>query len=145
MAKSWLGKAALPDDVPYGTGHIGLLGTKPSYDMMQDCDALLVVGSSFPYAEFYPPRGKAKGIQIDRDGRMLSLRYPMEVNLKGHTRETLAALNPLLDRKRDRGWQQKIIANVQDWWRVIEAQAMNDANPINPAARVSRAISATAG
>ena len=132
VAKSWLGKAALPDDVPYCTGNIGLLGTKPSYDLMQDCDALLVVGSSFPYAEFYPPKGKAKGVQIDRDGRMLSLRYPMEVNLKGDAKETLAALWPLLDRKRERRWRERIVENVKEWWRVIDAQAMTQADPINP-------------
>jgi pyruvate dehydrogenase (quinone) len=132
VAKSWLGKAALPDDLPYCTGNIGLLGTRPSYDMMQDCDALLVVGSSFPYAEFYPPRGQAQGVQIDRDGRMLSLRYPMSVNLKGDAKQTLAALTPMLDRKRERGWQNKIVKNVKDWWEVVDARAMNEANPINP-------------
>jgi pyruvate dehydrogenase (quinone) len=132
VAKSWLGKAVLPDELPWCTGNIGLLGTRPSYDMMQDCDTLLVVGSSFPYAEFYPPKGHAKGIQIDRDGRMLSLRYPMSVNLKGDAKETLHALMPLLDRKRNRGWREKIVENVRDWWKVIDARAMNDANPINP-------------
>src|SRR5205085_6611799 len=104
VAKSWLGKAALPDDVPYCTGNIGLLGTKPSWDMMQDCDTLLVIGSSFPYSEFYPPVGKIKAVQIDVDGRMLSLRFPMDVNLKGDAKETIQALLPLLDRKRDRTW-----------------------------------------
>jgi pyruvate dehydrogenase (quinone) len=132
VAKAWLGKAAVPDDVPFCTGAIGLLGTKPSYDMMQGCDGLLVVGSSFPYAEFYPPRGQAKAVQIDRDGRMLSLRYPMDVNLKGDAKETLAALMPLIDRKRDRSWQNKIVDWNRDWQKVIEARAMNDANPINP-------------
>jgi pyruvate dehydrogenase (quinone) len=132
IAKSWLGKAAVPDDVAYCTGNIGLLGTRPSYDMMQACDALLVVGSSFPYAEFYPPKGQAKGVQIDRDGRMLSLRYPMEVNLKGDSKETLQALIPLINRKRDRSWHKKIIDNVKDWWEIIDARAMNEANPINP-------------
>src|SRR5438309_1355152 len=131
VSKSWLGKAVLPESVPYCAGHIGLLGTKPSWDLMQDCDALLVVGSSFPYSEFYPPKAKAKGVQIDRDGRMLSLRYPMSVNLKGDAKETLQALMPLLDRKRNRSWQRKIIDNVTEWWKVIEARAMNDANPIN--------------
>src|SRR5437773_130444 len=113
IAKAWLGKAVVPDDVPSCTGAIGLLGTRPSWDMMQQCDALLVVGSSFPYAEFYPPVGQARGVQIDRDGRMLSLRYPMEVNLKGDARETLAALLALLDRKRDRSWQNKLIEAVR--------------------------------
>src|SRR5439155_2599450 len=132
VAKAWLGKAVIPDDVPFCTGAIGLLGTRPSWDMMQDCDALLVVGSSFPYAEFYPPKGKAKGVQIDRDGRMLSLRYPMTVNLKGDSKETLEVLLPMLGRKRDRSWQEKIIENMKKWWEVINAQAMQEANPINP-------------
>ncbi len=96
VAKSWLGKAVIAEDVPFCTGHIGLLGSKPSWDLMQDCDTLLVVGSSFPYAEFYPKAGKAKGVQIDIDGRLLSLRYPMDVNLKGDAKQTLAALMPLI-------------------------------------------------
>jgi len=132
VAKAWLGKAVIPDDVPYCTGCIGLLGTKASYDLMRDCDTLLVVGSSFPYAEFYPKVGDAKGVQIDLDGRQLSLRYPMDVNLKGDAKETLRALIPYLDRKRDRSWQNKIAEGVRDWWKVIEARAMNSANPINP-------------
>jgi pyruvate dehydrogenase (quinone) len=132
IAKAWLGKAVIPDDIPFCTGSIGLLGTRPSWDMMQDCDALLVVGSSFPYAEFYPPKHQAKGVQIDRDGRMLSLRYPMEVNLKGDSKETLQALMPMIVRKRERMWQEKLSENVSDWWNVIEARAMNEANPINP-------------
>jgi pyruvate dehydrogenase (quinone) len=132
VAKAWLGKAVIPDDVPYCTGCIGLLGTKPSYDLMQGCDTLLVVGSSFPYAEFYPKVGDAKGVQIDLDGRQLSLRYPMDVNLKGDAKETLQALIPYLNRKRDRSWQNKIAEGVRDWWKVVEARAMNSANPINP-------------
>ena len=112
VAKSWLGKAVVPDDVPFCTGHIGLLGSKPSWDMMQDCDTLLVVGSSFPYAEFYPKSGQAKAVQIDIDGRMLSLRYPMDVNLKGDAKQTLQALLPLLKRKADRAWQEQIIESV---------------------------------
>jgi pyruvate dehydrogenase (quinone) len=132
VTKSWLGKAALADDIPYCTGHIGLLGTKPSYDLMQDCDTLLVVGSSFPYGEFYPKEGDCKAIQIDIDGRMLSLRYPMTTNLKGDAKETLQALIPLVDRKRDRSWQNKTIEGVREWWKVIDARAMNDAHPLNP-------------
>ena len=132
VSKAWLGKAVLSDDLPYCCGCIGLLGTRPSYDLMQNCDTLLVIGSSFPYAEFYPKVGQAKGVQIDIDGRFLSLRYPMDVNLKGDARETLQALIPLLDRKRDRSWQNKIAEGVREWWKVVEARAMNDANPINP-------------
>src|SRR5437764_575672 len=126
IAKAWLGKAVIPDDLPFCTGCVGLLGTKPSYDMMMNCDALLVIGSSFPYGEFYPKEGSAKGVQIDIDGRMLSLRYPMDVNLKGDAKETLQALIPMIDRKRDRSWQNKIIDNVKEWWGVIEARAMNE-------------------
>ncbi|HET6251745.1 MAG TPA: thiamine pyrophosphate-requiring protein [Tepidisphaeraceae bacterium] len=126
VTKSWLGKAVVPEDVPYCTGHIGLLGSKPSWDLMQDCDTLLVVGSSFPYGEFYPKSGQARGIQIDIDGRLLSVRYPMEVNLKGDSKQTLAALLPLIKRKADRKWQEKIIAGVKDWWKVIDARAHED-------------------
>ena len=132
IAKSWLGKAALADDVPYCCGSIGLLGTRASYDLMQECDTLLVIGSSFPYAEFYPKVGQCKAVQIDLDGRMLSLRFPMDVNLKGDTRQTLAALAPMIDRKRDRSWQGKVMKWVSDWWKVVEGQAMIPADPINP-------------
>jgi pyruvate dehydrogenase (quinone) len=126
ISKSWLGKAVVPEEVPYCTGHIGLLGSKPSWDLMQECDTLLVIGSSFPYGEFYPKRGQAKGVQIDIDGRLLSLRYPMEVNMKGDAKQTLAALMPLIKRKTDRGWQEDIIAGVKDWWKVVEARAHTD-------------------
>ncbi len=103
--------------------------------MMQECDTLLVVGSSFPYAEFYPKAGKAKAVQIDIDGRLLSLRYPMDVNLKGDAKDTLAALIPLIQQKPDRSWQQKIVHWMQDWWKVVEGQAMSSASAaglINP-------------
>src|SRR6185437_6109151 len=96
VAKALLGKAVLPDDLPFVTGSIGLLGTKPSWDLMQDGDTLLMVGSSFPYSEFLPEEGKAKGIQIDIDGRLIGIRYPMDVNLVGDSAETLRALIPLL-------------------------------------------------
>jgi pyruvate dehydrogenase (quinone) len=128
VAKSWLGKAVMPEEVPFCTGHIGLLGSKPTWDMMQECDTLLVVGSSFPYAEFYPKVGKAKGVQIDVDGRMLSLRFPMDVNLKGDAKQTLDALTPLLQRKTERGWQDKLIASVKAWWKVVEGRAHLDGN-----------------
>jgi pyruvate dehydrogenase (quinone) len=128
VAKSWLGKAAIAEDVPFCTGHIGMLGTKPSWDLMRGCDTLLVVGCSFPYAEFYPKAGQAKAVQIDRDGRMLSLRYPMDVNLKGDAKQTLMALMPLINRKTDRSWQKEVMGNVKDWWKVIEARAMTDGN-----------------
>ena len=134
VAKSWLGKAVIPDDVPYCTNSIGLLGTKPSWDLMQGCDTLLVVGSSFPFTEFYPPAGAARGVQIDADGRQLSLRYPMEVNLKGDAKDTLAALLPLLRHKTDRAWHESVISGVEDWWKVLAGRSMNDAaaGTINP-------------
>jgi pyruvate dehydrogenase (quinone) len=114
------------------TGAIGLLGTKPSWDMMMSCDTLLMVGSSFPYPEFLPEEGKARGVQIDIDGRMLSIRYPMELALIGDSRETLRALLPLLKRKSDRAWRDWIEGQVAGWWKVLEARAMNKADPVNP-------------
>src|SRR3954462_891989 len=101
VAKALLGKAVLPDDLPFVTGSIGLLGTKPSWDLMQDCDTLLMIGSSFPYSEFLPEEGKAKGVQIDIDGRLIGLRYPMEANLVGDAKATLKLLIPRLERKQD--------------------------------------------
>ncbi|HVW18366.1 MAG TPA: thiamine pyrophosphate-requiring protein [Solirubrobacteraceae bacterium] len=132
VAKALLGKAALPDDLPYVTGSIGLLGTRPSWELMTGCDTLLVVGSSFPYSEFLPEEGRARGVQIDIDGRMVGLRYPMEVNLVGGARETLAELIPMLERKQDRSWREKVEADVADWWRALEARAKQPANPLNP-------------
>lgn len=132
IAKALLGKAAVPDDLSYVTGSIGLLGTKPSYDMMMECDTLLMVGSSFPYSEFLPEEGQACGVQIDIDGRMLSIRYPMEVNLVGDSAETLRSLVPLLKRKDDRAWRTRIEKHVVQWWKTMEARAMESANPINP-------------
>ncbi len=142
VAKSWLGKAVVAESVAYCTGHIGLLGTKPSWDLMQDCDTLLVVGSSFPYGEFYPKVGKAKGVQIDVDGRLLSLRYPMDVNLKGDAKQTLTALIPLLRRKQERTWQERIVKNVEDWWGLVDARSMTAGNAglLNPE-RVFRELS----
>jgi pyruvate dehydrogenase (quinone) len=132
IAKALLGKAAVPDAVPYVTGSIGLLGTKPSWDLMQDCDTLLMVGSSFPYAEFLPKEGHARGVQIDIDGSVIGIRYPMEVNLVGDSAETLRALLPLLERKQNRAWRAQIERDVAHWWDVLEARAMSDADPINP-------------
>jgi len=132
IAKALLGKAAVPDDLPFVTGSIGLLGTEPSWEMMEGCDTLLMVGSAFPYSEFLPAEGQARGVQIDIDGRMLSLRYPMEMNLVGDAKATLRALLPLLQRKTDRAWRETIEKNVAHWWRVLEARAMVDAKPINP-------------
>jgi pyruvate dehydrogenase (quinone) len=132
VAKALLGKAALADDLPWVTGPIGLLGTKPSWDLMQDCDTLLMVGSSFPYAEFLPEEGQARGVQIDIDGRMLGIRYPMEVNLVGDAASTLRELLPLLERKQDRTWRGQIEEKVGKWWKTIEARAQQPAEPINP-------------
>ncbi len=132
IAKALLGKAAVPDDLPFVTGSIGLLGTRPSWDLMQGCDTLLMVGSSFPYAEFLPEEGKARGIQIDIDGRMVGIRYPMEVNLVGDAAETLRALVPLLERKPDRSWREEIEQGVAEWWKVMAARADVAADPINP-------------
>jgi len=132
IAKALLGKAAVPDTLPFVTGSIGLLGTRPSYRMMMECDTLLMVGSAFPYSEFLPPEGAARGVQIDIDARMLSIRYPMDVNLVGDSASTLRLLRPLLKRKQDRGWREKIEKDVADWWKTLEARAMTEAHPINP-------------
>lgn len=123
VAKALLGKAAVPDDVPFCTGSIGLLGTKPSWDMMQDADTLLMVGSSFPYSEFLPKEGQVKAIEINVLPRMLSIRYPMDLALGGDSKQTLAALLPLLHRKTERSWQEKIVEGVEDWWRLMDERA----------------------
>ncbi|PTL79711.1 thiamine pyrophosphate-requiring protein [Vitiosangium sp. GDMCC 1.1324] len=132
VAKALLGKAVLPDALPFVTGAIGLLGTKPSWDLMMGCDTLLMVGTSFPYSEFLPPEGQARGVQIDIDGRMLAIRYPMEVPLTGDSKETLRALIPLLKRKEDRSWRDSIEKGIRQWWKVVDSRAMTEANPINP-------------
>ena len=133
IAKALLGKAVLPDDTPGVTGSIGLLGTRPSWKMMSECDTLLMVGSSFPYSEFLPKEGQARGVQIDLKGRMLGIRYPMEVNLHGDAAETLRALLPYLKRKANRGWRQDLEAGVREWMEILEARASVEARPLNPA------------
>jgi pyruvate dehydrogenase (quinone) len=132
VAKALNGRAALPDDLPYVTGSIGLLGTKPSHDMVMNCDCLFMIGSSFPYAEWLPEDGSVKGIQIDIDGRMIGARYPMDVNLVGDSRATLAALIPHLQRKEDRSWRETIEDEVERWWTLMEKRAELEADPINP-------------
>jgi pyruvate dehydrogenase (quinone) len=132
VAKALLGKAAVPDDLPFVTGSIGLLGTKPSYDMMMGCDTFFMIGSGFPYSEFLPKEGKARGVQIDISAGMLSLRYPMEVCLLGESKQTLHALLPLIEHKKDRSWRQKIEKDVSEWWDVLKSRAMHSADPINP-------------
>ncbi|WP_028747919.1 thiamine pyrophosphate-requiring protein [Rhizobium mesoamericanum] len=130
-AKALLGKAALPDELPWVTGSIGLLGTKPSWDLMNDCDTLLMVGSGFPYSEFLPAEGQVKAVQIDIDPAMLSLRYPMDVNLVGDASEMLAALLPLLEQKPGQ-WRERVEKNVTQWWELLEKRALAEAKPINP-------------
>ncbi|WP_439212321.1 thiamine pyrophosphate-requiring protein [Duffyella gerundensis] len=132
VAKALLGKDVLPDDAPFVTGSIGLLGTQPSSDMMAECDTLLMIGSGFPWTEFLPKEGQARAVQIDIDPSMLGLRYPNEINLHGDAAETLRALLPLLEHKDDRQWQEEIALNVKAWWQVMEARAMAPANPVNP-------------
>jgi pyruvate dehydrogenase (quinone) len=132
VAKALLGKAALPDDLPFVTGSLGLLGTKPSWDLMKGCDTFLMVGSGFPYSEFLPKPGDARGVQIDIDGTMLSLRYPMEVNMVGDSVATLRALLPMLDQKTDRSWRDMIEKEVGTWWKTLENRAMTSADPLNP-------------
>ncbi|HSU96949.1 MAG TPA: thiamine pyrophosphate-requiring protein [Gemmatimonadaceae bacterium] len=132
VAKSLLGKAAVPDDVPYVTGSVGWLGTEPSNRMMKECDTLFMVGSSFPYTEYLPKEGQARGVQVDIDPASLSLRYPMEVSLSGDSVETLRALIPLLQRKTDRKWREEIEQNVREWWQAVDQRAHAPAPPLNP-------------
>jgi pyruvate dehydrogenase (quinone) len=132
VAKALLGKAALPDGLPFVTGSVGWLGTAASNDMMTRCDTLLMIGSGFPYTEFLPQEGQARGVQIDINPGMLSLRYPMEVELVGDSTETLRALLPLLEPKRDRSWRAKIEASVRDWREEAARRAEQPADPVNP-------------
>ncbi|MCX4882276.1 thiamine pyrophosphate-requiring protein [Streptomyces sp. NBC_00847] len=132
VAKALLGKDALDDDLPYVTGSIGLLGTRPSYELMQDCDTLLVIGSSFPYTQFLPEFGQARAVQIDIDPHMVGLRYPFEVNLVGDARATLQRLLPHLKPAKGDAWRKKIEKNTARWWEVMERRAAVDADPINP-------------
>ena len=132
VAKALLGRAALPDDLPFVTGPIGLLGSRASYEMMEGCDTLLLVGTSFPYSEWLPKEGQAKCVQIDLDGTRVGMRYPVDVPLVGDAGETLRALMPLLERKTDREWREEVEHQVEEWWRVVEDLAMMDADPVNP-------------
>jgi len=132
VAKALNGRYVMPDELPYVTGPIGLLGSKPSYEMMENCDTLLMVGSSFPYSEFLPKPGQARGVQIDLDPRMLGIRYPMELNLVGDAKASLTELIPLLERKDDRSWREEIEHEVQRWWEILDDRAMDSADPINP-------------
>src|SRR4051795_12814718 len=132
VAKALLGKDVLSDELPFVTGAVGLLGTRPSYEMMRDCDTLLTVGSSFPYTQFLPDLDQARAVQIDDDGTMIGMRYPYEVNLVGDAAATLRELVPLLERKGDRSWQEKIVEDVETWWDTMEREAHVSADPVNP-------------
>jgi len=133
VAKALLGKAVLPDDQPWVTGSIGLLGTKPSYEMMENCDTLLMIGSGFPYAEFLPKEGAARGVQIDIKADMLSLRYPMEVSLVGDSAETLRELLPLLEQKTETRWRDDIAHWTGRWWKTLEKRALEPGRAgVNP-------------
>ena len=132
VAKPLLGKDVLSDELPYVTGSIGLLGTRPSYELMKGCDTLLTVGSSFPYTQFLPAFDQARAVQIDIDGKYIGMRYPYELNLVGDARATLQALIPLLQRKEDRSWREDIEAKVTRWWETMEQEAMVEADPVNP-------------
>jgi pyruvate dehydrogenase (quinone) len=132
VAKALLGKAALPDDLPFVTGAIGLLGTKPSSDLMNHCDTLLMIGTGFPWSEFLPKTGQARAVQIDVDPAMLSLRYPCEVNLHGTAAETLQLLLPMLNEKAGGEWRRDIEDGLKQWWETLDARAMTKAHPVNP-------------
>jgi pyruvate dehydrogenase (quinone) len=132
VAKALLGRAVLPDDLPFVTGAIGLLGTRPSYDLMTECDTLLMVGSSFPYSEFLPKEGKVRAVQIDIDGRMVGVRYPMDVNLVGDAQRTLTALLPRLEQKPTGAWRERIIGWNEAWNRLMEERAHLNAKGVNP-------------
>lgn len=131
-AKALLGKDVLSDEFPWVTGAIGLLGTRPSYELMRDCDTLLTIGSSFPYTQFLPELDQARAVQIDIDAKMIGMRYPYEVNVVADAKAGLRALIPHLQRKNDRSWREKIESNVARWWETMHKEAMVSANPINP-------------
>ena len=132
VAKALLGKDVLPDDLPYVTGAVGLLGTRASYELMRDCDTLLIVGSNFPYSQFLPKYGKARAVQIDNDGANIGMRYPTELNIVADAKAALAELLPRLEHKTERSWRDTVERNVARWWEVVERQSMLSANPINP-------------
>ncbi|WP_330342703.1 thiamine pyrophosphate-requiring protein [Streptomyces sp. NBC_00557] len=138
VAKALLGREVLPDDLPFVTGPIGLLGSKASDNMIRDCDTLLMVGTSFPYAEWLPDEGQAKGVEIDIDGRMIGVRYPMDAHLVGDSKETLKALLPLLERKADRSWREQIEKDVREWDALCRKRAgQHFGGTINPQAVAS--------
>ncbi len=131
-AKALLGKAVLPDDLEWVTGDIGLLGTRPSSDMMRECDTLFMIGSTFPYDQFLPKEGQARGVQIDVDGKSLGLRYAMEVNLCGDAADTLRELLPLIQQKSDTSWREKLAKNRKEWQNINATRATTTGKEINP-------------
>ena len=132
IAKALLGKAAVPDDSPYTTGGIGLLGTRPSQEAMEGCDTLLMVGTSFPYIEFLPKPGQARAAQIELDPMRIGLRYPVEVGLVGDSRATLAALLPLLRPQTDRGFLESAQERMGDWRRLMDERGSRRDKPMKP-------------
>ncbi|HKV19636.1 MAG TPA: thiamine pyrophosphate-requiring protein, partial [Mycobacterium sp.] len=132
VAKALLGKDVMPDDLPFVTGAIGLLGTRPSYELMRDCDTLLIVGSNFPYSQFLPEYGAARAIQIDADGSSIGMRYPTEVNIVADAKAALSALIPHLRPKADRSWRDAVESNVDRWWDTVKRQSGLTAEPVNP-------------
>ncbi|MGC3002224.1 thiamine pyrophosphate-requiring protein [Streptomyces sp. G35A] len=139
VAKALLGKDVLSDELPYVTGSIGLLGTRPSYELMRDCDTLLTIGSSFPYSQYLPEFGRARGVQIDVDPHMVGMRYPYEVNLVGDARATLRRLIPLIEDGRGRQWYDTVCDNVARWRDILDRRAVQSADPVNPE-HVARAL-----
>jgi pyruvate dehydrogenase (quinone) len=132
VAKALLGKDVLPDELPFVTGSIGLLGTTASYELIKGCDTLLLVGTSFPYSEFLPKEGQARCVEIELEPSRIGIRYPVDVPLVGDAKETLRALLPRLERKHDRSWREEIESQVEEWWRVVEDRAFQDGDPMNP-------------
>jgi pyruvate dehydrogenase (quinone) len=132
IVKALLGKAAVPDTSPYTTGGIGLLGTRPSQEAIEECDTLLLIGTSFPYIEFLPELGQARGIQIDCDPARIGLRYPVEVGLVGDSRQTLEVLLPWIERKADRGFLKKAQTAMQEWWVLMEERGTRQDTPMKP-------------
>ena len=132
IVKALLGKAVVPDEHPLTTGGLGLLGTAPSQEAMENCDALLIVGSSFPYIEYLPKPGQARGVQIDDKPDRIGLRYPVEVGLVGDARPSVAALSRLVERKEDRSFLERAQAGMRDWWGLMRTRAMRDDAPIKP-------------
>src|SRR5438309_1118775 len=130
VAKALLGKDVLPDDLPFVTGPIGLLGSTASYELIKRCDTLFMVGTSFPYSEFLPKEGQARCVEIDIDASRIGIRYPVDVPLIGDAKETLRELIPKLERREDRSWREQIEGQVDEWWRVVEDRAFQDADPM---------------